>query len=65
MSVEIVTFGCRLNTYESEAIRREAVAAGIDDAIIVNGIAPVTFTNAGGGTRSGGSSANGRSKALW
>ena len=36
MSVEIVTFGCRLNTYESEAIRREAVAAGIDDAIIVN-----------------------------
>ena len=36
MSVDVVTFGCRLNTYESEAIRREAAAAGIDDAIVVN-----------------------------
>src|SRR6187455_267270 len=36
MSVDVVTFGCRLNTYESEAIRREAAAAGVDDAIIVN-----------------------------
>ena len=25
MSVDIVTFGCRLNTYESEVIRNEAV----------------------------------------
>ena len=36
MSIDVVTFGCRLNTYESEAIRREAFEAGVDDAIIVN-----------------------------
>ena len=29
MGVEIVTFGCRLNTYESEVMRREAEAAGL------------------------------------
>jgi threonylcarbamoyladenosine tRNA methylthiotransferase MtaB len=34
MGVEVVTFGCRLNTLESEAIR--AAAAGLDDTIIVN-----------------------------
>lgn len=27
--IEIVTFGCRLNTYESEVVRREAAAAGL------------------------------------
>lgn len=36
MSVDIVTFGCRLNAYESEVIRREAAAAGVDNAVIVN-----------------------------
>ena len=36
MSVEVVTFGCRLNIVESEVIRREALAAGIDDAVVVN-----------------------------
>jgi threonylcarbamoyladenosine tRNA methylthiotransferase MtaB len=36
VSIDVVTFGCRLNTYESEAIRREAVGAGVDDVIIVN-----------------------------
>ena len=36
MAVDIVTFGCRLNTYESEVMRREAGAAGIDDVVIVN-----------------------------
>jgi len=36
VSVNVVTFGCRLNTYESEAIRREAAAAGVDDAVIIN-----------------------------
>ena len=36
MSVEIVTFGCRLNTYESEVMRRHAAAAGLDDAVVVN-----------------------------
>ena len=29
MSVEVVTFGCRLNAYESEVIRRQAEAAGV------------------------------------
>jgi len=28
--LEIVTFGCRMNTYESEVMRREASAAGLD-----------------------------------
>src|SRR5882762_7607443 len=34
--VEIVTFGCRLNAYESEAIRTRAAEAGLTDAVIVN-----------------------------
>jgi len=29
VSVEVVTFGCRLNTYESEVMKREAEAAGL------------------------------------
>lgn len=33
---EILTFGCRLNTYESEVMRAHAKNAGIDNAIIVN-----------------------------
>jgi threonylcarbamoyladenosine tRNA methylthiotransferase MtaB len=36
VSVDVVTFGCRLNAYESEVIRREAAAAGIDNAVVVN-----------------------------
>jgi threonylcarbamoyladenosine tRNA methylthiotransferase MtaB len=40
MSLDLVTFGCRLNAYESEVIRREARAAGLADAatdtIVVN-----------------------------
>ncbi len=36
MSIDVVTFGCRLNTYESEVIRREAGAAGVEDAVVVN-----------------------------
>ena len=36
MSIDVVTFGCRLNSFESEVIRREAVNAGLDDAIVVN-----------------------------
>ncbi len=35
-SVELVTFGCRLNAYESEVIARQAAAAGLADAVIVN-----------------------------
>jgi threonylcarbamoyladenosine tRNA methylthiotransferase MtaB len=33
---EIVTFGCRLNAYESEAIRARAAEAGLSDAIVFN-----------------------------
>jgi threonylcarbamoyladenosine tRNA methylthiotransferase MtaB len=33
---EVVTFGCRLNAYESEIIRGHARAAGLDGAVIVN-----------------------------
>lgn len=33
---QIVTFGCRLNTYESEVMRSHAKIAGLDDAIIFN-----------------------------
>ncbi|MDK9697599.1 MAG: tRNA (N(6)-L-threonylcarbamoyladenosine(37)-C(2))-methylthiotransferase MtaB [Siculibacillus sp.] len=36
MSVELVTLGCRLNTAESEAMREQATAAGLDDVVIVN-----------------------------
>ena len=36
MTLDILTFGCRLNAYESEAIRAQAEAAGLDDAVIVN-----------------------------
>jgi threonylcarbamoyladenosine tRNA methylthiotransferase MtaB len=36
MTVDVVTFGCRLNSYESEVIRREAAAAGLDDTVVVN-----------------------------
>jgi threonylcarbamoyladenosine tRNA methylthiotransferase MtaB len=36
VSLDLVTFGCRLNTAESEVIRREAGAAGVDNAVIVN-----------------------------
>jgi threonylcarbamoyladenosine tRNA methylthiotransferase MtaB len=39
MSVEIVTFGCRLNAFESEVILREAESAGLSDAIIINSCA--------------------------
>ena len=33
---EIRTFGCRLNSYESEIIRKNTKAAGIENAIIIN-----------------------------
>jgi threonylcarbamoyladenosine tRNA methylthiotransferase MtaB len=36
MSVDLVTFGCRLNAYESEVIRGQAEAAGLADTIVVN-----------------------------
>ena len=36
MSVEVVTFGCRLNAYESEVIRRQAAARGVENTVVVN-----------------------------
>ena len=34
--LDVITLGCRLNAFESEVIRREAAAAGLEDAVIVN-----------------------------
>jgi len=36
MAVETLTFGCRLNAYESEVARTEAEKAGLSSALIVN-----------------------------
>jgi threonylcarbamoyladenosine tRNA methylthiotransferase MtaB len=36
MSVEVLTFGCRLNAYESEAMRDLATRAGHGAAVLVN-----------------------------
>src|SRR5437763_5677270 len=35
-AVEIITFGCRLNAFESEVIRRAAGEAGLSGAVVVN-----------------------------
>src|SRR5215467_12575252 len=39
MGVEVITFGCRLNAFESEVIAREAESAGLDQAIVINSCA--------------------------
>src|SRR5215468_7592808 len=39
MSVEVVTFGCRLNAFESEVIAREAESAGLTQTIVINSCA--------------------------
>src|SRR5216683_3383460 len=39
MSVEVVTFGCRLNAFESEVILREAESAGLSDTVVINSCA--------------------------
>ena len=36
MPVDLVTFGCRLNAFESEVIRREAENAGLGDTVVIN-----------------------------
>lgn len=36
MAIETLTFGCRLNAYESEVVKSEAEKAGLADALIVN-----------------------------
>jgi threonylcarbamoyladenosine tRNA methylthiotransferase MtaB len=35
-SIEVLTFGCRLNTVESETMKRQAEAAGLADLVVVN-----------------------------
>jgi threonylcarbamoyladenosine tRNA methylthiotransferase MtaB len=35
-AVEIITLGCRLNAYESEAMRALSAEAGLNDAVIIN-----------------------------
>jgi threonylcarbamoyladenosine tRNA methylthiotransferase MtaB len=39
MSVDVVTFGCRLNAFESEVILREAESAGLTETIVINSCA--------------------------
>jgi len=39
MTVEVINFGCRLNSYEGEIIRQQAQAVGLQDAIIFNSCA--------------------------
>jgi threonylcarbamoyladenosine tRNA methylthiotransferase MtaB len=39
MSVDVVTFGCRLNAFESEVIAREADNVGLTDTIVINSCA--------------------------
>jgi len=34
--LEVVTFGCRLNAYESDVIRARAQASGLSDAVVFN-----------------------------
>ena len=34
--VDVITFGCRLNAYESEIIRKQAAADGLSNAIVFN-----------------------------
>lgn len=36
MTVEVVTFGCRLNALESDRIRAQAAADGLTDAVVFN-----------------------------
>ena len=36
MSIDVHTFGCRLNIAESEVIKREAEAGGVTDAVVFN-----------------------------
>ena len=39
MSIEVVTFGCRLNAFESEVIARQAESAGLTQTIVINSCA--------------------------
>jgi len=35
-SPQLITFGCRLNAFETEVMRGHARDAGLDNAIIIN-----------------------------
>src|SRR6266700_5890518 len=39
MTVDVITFGCRLNAFESEVIARQAEQAGLTDTIVINSCA--------------------------
>ena len=39
MSVDVVTFGCRLNAFESEVLRAESERAGLNNTIVINSCA--------------------------
>src|SRR5260370_41563616 len=39
MSVEVLTFGCRLNAFEAEVIRLEVERAGLSDTVVINSCA--------------------------
>ncbi|MCP3474714.1 tRNA (N(6)-L-threonylcarbamoyladenosine(37)-C(2))-methylthiotransferase MtaB [Bradyrhizobium sp. CCGUVB1N3] len=39
MGVEVLTFGCRLNAFEAEVIRREVEGAGLSNTIVINSCA--------------------------
>jgi len=39
MGVEVITFGCRLNAFESEVMARQAGGAGLDRTIVINSCA--------------------------
>jgi threonylcarbamoyladenosine tRNA methylthiotransferase MtaB len=39
MSVEVITFGCRLNAFESEVIALEAANAGLEQTVVINSCA--------------------------
>src|ERR1700753_1494311 len=39
MSVDVISFGCRLHAFESEVIAREAEGAGLGDTIVINSCA--------------------------
>ncbi|MGO7418384.1 tRNA (N(6)-L-threonylcarbamoyladenosine(37)-C(2))-methylthiotransferase MtaB, partial [Rhizobium ruizarguesonis] len=49
--VEVITFGCRLNTYESEVIKAQAEKAGLNNAILVNTCAVPGGSPGGPGAR--------------
>src|SRR5690606_3870127 len=36
MSIQTITFGCRLNAYETEVMKAEAAKAGLENAILIN-----------------------------